>query len=75
MSVAAENYPFCTIDPTTARVAVPDERYEYLCDMWNPPSKYPAFLSVTDIAGSKTQQASYHDLANREDECLNLMTL
>ena len=48
---AAENFPFCTIDPNEARCPVPDERYDYLCNMWNPPSKYPAFLQVWDIAG------------------------
>jgi len=50
-AVAAENYPFCTIEPNEARCAVPDERYEYLCKLWNPPSMYPAYLQVTDIAG------------------------
>ena len=39
------------IDPTTARVAVPDSRYEALVKLWKPPSKYPAYLNVTDIAG------------------------
>jgi obg-like ATPase 1 len=48
---AAENYPFCTIEPNTARCAVPDKRYKQLCDIWNPPSKYPAFLHLVDIAG------------------------
>jgi len=47
----AANYPFCTIDPNTTRCAVPDERYEKLCEIWNPPSKYPAFLHLVDIAG------------------------
>ena len=50
-SVPAENFPFCTIDPSTARCPVPDARYEALCRLWAPPSTYPAFLSVTDIAG------------------------
>jgi obg-like ATPase 1 len=50
-SVAAENYPFCTIDPTEARCPVPDQRYKFLCDLYSPPSKVPAMLSVTDIAG------------------------
>lgn len=50
-SVPAENFPFCTIDPSTARCAVPDSRYDSLIKIWNPPSTYPAFLSVTDIAG------------------------
>jgi len=48
---AAENYPFCTIDPSEARCAVPDKRYKTLCDIWQPPSKYPAFLHLVDIAG------------------------
>ena len=50
-SVPAENFPFCTIDPTTARVAVPDSRYETLVKLWKPTSEYPAYLNVTDIAG------------------------
>ncbi|KNE67516.1 GTP-binding protein YchF [Allomyces macrogynus ATCC 38327] len=50
-AAAAENYPFCTIEPNEARCAVPDERYDYLCNIWNPPSQYPAYLMVTDIAG------------------------
>ena len=50
-AVAAENYPFCTIDPTEARCPVPDARYEYLVDTWKPPSQYPAYLWCTDIAG------------------------
>jgi len=49
--IPAENYPFCTIDPNTARCPVPDKRYKYLCDLWNPPSKYPAYLHLVDIAG------------------------
>ena len=28
--IAAENYPFCTIDPNEARVPVPDERFDLL---------------------------------------------
>jgi len=50
-SAAAENFPFCTIDPNEARCPVPDERYDFLCDLWNPPSKYPAYLQLVDIAG------------------------
>lgn len=50
-AIAAENYPFCTIEPNEARCAVPDERYEYLCSLWNPPSEVPSYLNVTDIAG------------------------
>merc|ERR1712241_983652 len=48
---AAENFPFCTIDPNESRVPVPDARFDFLCDHHKPASKVPAFLNVTDIAG------------------------
>jgi len=50
-AVAAENYPFCTIDPNESKCPVPDARFEWLCDLWKPASKVPAFLMITDIAG------------------------
>lgn len=49
--IAAENFPFCTIDPNESRVPVPDERYDFLCKYHKPASKVPAFLNVVDIAG------------------------
>uniref|UniRef100_L7MAY3 Obg-like ATPase 1 n=1 Tax=Rhipicephalus pulchellus TaxID=72859 RepID=L7MAY3_RHIPC len=49
--VPAENFPFCTIDPNESRVAVPDARFDYLCEYFKPASKVPAFLNVVDIAG------------------------
>eukprot|EP01122_Echinamoeba_exundans_P007606 TRINITY_DN2371_c1_g1_i1.p1 TRINITY_DN2371_c1_g1~~TRINITY_DN2371_c1_g1_i1.p1 ORF type:complete len:391 (+),score=141.73 TRINITY_DN2371_c1_g1_i1:109-1281(+) len=51
LSVPAENFPFCTIDPTKARVLVPDERWDWLCDLYKPKSKVQAFLEIVDIAG------------------------
>ncbi|XP_065345158.1 obg-like ATPase 1 [Cloeon dipterum] len=48
---AAENFPFCTIDPNESRVPVPDERFDFLCEHHKPVSKVPAFLNVVDIAG------------------------
>ena len=51
MNVAAENYPFCTIDPNVSKVAVPDERFDHLVASFKPKSVVPAVLSVTDIAG------------------------
>ncbi|PAV60117.1 hypothetical protein WR25_10289 [Diploscapter pachys] len=48
---AAENVPFCTIDPNEARVPVSDTRWDWLCEHYKPASKVPAFLSVVDIAG------------------------
>jgi obg-like ATPase 1 len=50
-SVAAENYPFCTIDPNVARVVVPDARFDKLVEKYKPASQVPAVLTVTDIAG------------------------
>ena len=50
-SVPAENFPFCTIEPTDARCEVYDERFHWLCDLWKCPSKIPPYLQVTDIAG------------------------
>lgn len=47
----AENFPFCTIDPNESRVPVPDKRWEFLCDYFQPASKVPAYLNVVDIAG------------------------
>jgi len=49
--VAAENFPFCTIDPNESRVPVPDARWDFLCEHHKPLSKVPAFLNVVDIAG------------------------
>ncbi|KAI9321686.1 GTP-binding protein YchF [Dichotomocladium elegans] len=50
-SVPAENYPFCTIDPSEARVAVPDARFDWLCKTYQPKKQTPAHLTVVDIAG------------------------
>ncbi|KAK2140355.1 hypothetical protein LSH36_1381g00000 [Paralvinella palmiformis] len=48
---AAENFPFCTIDPNESRVPVPDARWVYLCEHFKPVNKVPAYLNVVDIAG------------------------
>jgi obg-like ATPase 1 len=50
-SAQAENFPFCTIDPNESRVAVQDERFDWLCEHYKPLSKVPAYLNVVDIAG------------------------
>jgi len=47
----AANYPFCTIDPNVVRCIVPDQKFKYLAECWNPPSVIPAALKVVDIAG------------------------
>ena len=50
-AAAAENFPFCTIDPNETRCEVPDKRYQFLVDIWKPPSTQPAYLHLVDIAG------------------------
>jgi len=51
LSVPAENYPFCTIEPNLAKVHVHDPRFDKLVEMWKPKSKVTATLSILDIAG------------------------
>jgi len=60
----AENFPFCTIDPNESRVAVPDARWDWLCDHHKPLSKVPAFLNVMDIAGLVKGAAEGQGLGN-----------
>ena len=47
----AANYPFCTIEPNTGVVAVPDERLDVLAGMYHPEKYTPATLEFVDIAG------------------------
>ena len=47
----AANYPFCTIEPNTGVVPVPDERLDVLCDIFKPQKRTPAMLEFVDIAG------------------------
>jgi len=51
MSVPAENFPFCTIEPTSGIVYVPDERVEVLATMSNSQKKVLATIEFRDIAG------------------------
>lgn len=51
MDVPAENFPFCTIEPSLSRVEVPDKRFKKLVAAFKPKSVKPAVLGVTDIAG------------------------
>ena len=50
-SVPAENYPFCTIDPSVGIVPVPDERLDKLSAMSKSKKKIPAVVEFVDIAG------------------------
>lgn len=47
----AANYPFCTIEPNTGEVAVPDTRLNQLADIAGSKQKIPTRISFVDIAG------------------------
>ena len=48
---AAENYPFCTIDPNVGVVDLPDERLDFMASVFQPKKKIPAAVDFVDIAG------------------------
>jgi len=49
--IAAENYPFCTIDPNVGVVPVPDARLGQLADIVHPEKIVPTAVEFVDIAG------------------------
>ncbi len=49
--IDAQNYPFCTIEPNTGVVPVPDERVEALAKIVNPERILPTTMEFVDIAG------------------------
>ncbi len=50
-AAAAENYPFCTVEPNVGVVEVPDQRLETLNNIVKPKRKIPAVVEFVDIAG------------------------
>lgn len=50
-AVPAENYPFCTIDPSVGVVGVPDERLTKLAELSKSEKTIPAAIEFVDIAG------------------------
>ena len=51
IAAQAANFPFCTIEPNTGRVAVPDERLKQLTEIVKPRMVTPTQLEFVDIAG------------------------
>jgi len=47
----AANYPFCTIEPNVGMVTVPDERLDFLSELYSPKKYTPAVIEFVDIAG------------------------
>jgi len=63
--VAAENYPFCTIDPNVGVVKVPDERLLKLAKVSNPEKIIPTFIDFIDIAGLVKGASEGEGLGNK----------
>ena len=66
-TAAAEtaNYPFCTIEPNTGRVSVPDARLDALAKICKSQKIVPAFLEFVDIAGLVAGASKGEGLGNR----------
>ncbi len=64
-SVPAENYPFCTIDPSVGIVPVPDERLQKLSDFSKSVKTIPAAIEFVDIAGLVAGASKGEGLGNK----------
>jgi len=49
--IAAENFPFCTIEPNAGVVPMPDKRLDHIADIVNPDAVIPTSMEFVDIAG------------------------
>ncbi|HTP39306.1 MAG TPA: redox-regulated ATPase YchF [Steroidobacteraceae bacterium] len=63
--IAAENYPFCTIDPNVGVVPVPDARLAVLADIVKPERILPATVEFVDIAGIVKGASQGEGLGNK----------
>ncbi|PZN32266.1 MAG: redox-regulated ATPase YchF [Proteobacteria bacterium] len=63
--IAAENYPFCTIDPNVGVVPVPDPRLEALAAIAKPQRVLPATVEFVDIAGLVAGASKGEGLGNQ----------
>lgn len=74
--IAAENFPFCTIEPNSGIVSIPDARLNKLADIAKPEKTIPTTMEFTDIAGlvagaSKGEGLGNQFLANiRENDAI-----
>ena len=63
--IAAENYPFCTIEPNVGVVEVPDPRLQQLSDIVKPERIVPAIVEFVDIAGLVAGASKGEGLGNQ----------
>ncbi|MBD9362538.1 redox-regulated ATPase YchF [Methylomonas fluvii] len=64
-TIAAENYPFCTIDPNVGVVAVPDPRMDKLAVIVKPERVLPTTIEFVDIAGLVAGASKGEGLGNQ----------
>src|SRR5919109_1181752 len=63
--IAAENYPFCTIDPNVGIVEVPDPRLQALAEIVKPERVVPTVIEFVDIAGLVAGASQGEGLGNK----------
>ncbi|MEJ2297452.1 MAG: redox-regulated ATPase YchF [Woeseiaceae bacterium] len=63
--IAAENYPFCTIEPNVGIVQVPDPRLQALADIVKPQKVIPTAMEFVDIAGLVAGASKGEGLGNQ----------
>ena len=59
------NYPFCTIEPNVGVVTVPDERLDFLAELYSPKKYTPATIEFVDIAGLVQGASKGEGLGNK----------
>jgi len=64
-AIAAENYPFCTIEPNVGIVEVPDPRLSALTELVKPHKTIPAIVEFVDIAGLVAGASKGEGLGNQ----------
>ncbi len=63
--IEAANYPFCTIEPNTGMVPMPDPRLDALADIVKPEKILPTTMEFVDIAGLVAGAAKGEGLGNK----------
>ena len=63
--IAAENFPFCTIEPNSGIVSIPDERLDKIAELVDPEKIIPTTVEFTDIAGLVAGASKGEGLGNQ----------
>jgi GTP-binding protein YchF len=63
--IAAENFPFCTIEPNSGIVSIPDQRLDKLAEIVKPQKIIPTTVEFTDIAGLVAGASKGEGLGNQ----------